>query len=130
MSTPTQVLGEFWFELCEKSRVRIEHPDLPAELQAAAGALVATLWAKSTTSAQAAIEALRTDAVAEKVSARNEVASLQAELVRTETALEQRTGALLAAQVRIQELERERSVSERLHKDLDSAARRAELGET
>ena len=105
MSTPTQVLGEFWVELREKSRVRIEHPDLPAELQAAAGELVATLWTKSTTSAQAALEALRTDAEAEKASARNEVASLQAELVRTETALEQRTGALLAAQVRIQELE-------------------------
>ena len=70
MSTPTQVLGEFWVELREKSRVRIEHPDLPAELQAAAGELVATLWAKSTTSAQAALEALRIDAEAEKASAR------------------------------------------------------------
>jgi hypothetical protein len=105
MSTPTQVLGEFWVELREKSRVRIEHPDLPAELQAAAGELVASLWSRSTASAQAQFEALRTDAEAEKASARNEVASLQAELDRTETALEQRTGALLAAQVRIQELE-------------------------
>jgi hypothetical protein len=62
MSTPTQVLGEFWAELREKSRVRIEHPDLPAELQAAAGELVAALWTKSTTSAQAALEALQADA--------------------------------------------------------------------
>src|ERR1700675_787269 len=42
MSTPTQVLAEFWAELREKSRVRIEHPDLPAELQAAAGEPAAT----------------------------------------------------------------------------------------
>ncbi|MFM0150974.1 DNA-binding protein, partial [Paraburkholderia sp. RL18-085-BIA-A] len=32
MSTPTAVLGEFWTELREKSRVRIDHPDLPADL--------------------------------------------------------------------------------------------------
>lgn len=37
MGTPTGVLGEFWAELCEKSRVRIDHPDLPADLGAAAG---------------------------------------------------------------------------------------------
>ncbi|WNC94374.1 DNA-binding protein [Paraburkholderia sp. FT54] len=112
MGTPTAVLAEFWKELREKSRVRIEHPDLPADLGAAAGELVATLWTRSTTSAQAALEALRTDAEAEKASARNEVSSLQAELVRTETALEQRTGALLAAQVRIQELEQVQTAGE------------------
>ncbi|MDI7065458.1 DNA-binding protein, partial [Klebsiella pneumoniae] len=130
MSTPTQVLGEFWVELREKSRVRIEHPDLPVELQAAAGELVATLWAKSTTSAQAALEALRTDAEAEKASARNEVAALQAELVRTETALEQRTGALLAAQVRIQELEQAQAAGEATRQALETeiARQQDEIG--
>ena len=54
MSTPTAVLGEFWAELREKSRVRIEHPDLPADLQAAAGELVAVLWNRSTNDAAAA----------------------------------------------------------------------------
>jgi hypothetical protein len=44
MSTPTQVLGQFWDELREKSRVRVEHPDWPADLGAAASELVATLW--------------------------------------------------------------------------------------
>ena len=120
MSTPTQVLGEFWVELREKSRVRIEHPDLPAELQAAAGELVAALWTKSTTSAQAALEALQADAETEKASARNEVALLQAELERTETALEQRTGALLAAQVRIQELEQAQAAGEATRQALET----------
>src|ERR1700693_6430509 len=55
MSTPTQVLGEFWTELREKSRVRIDHPDLPADLQAAAGELVATLWTRSSTAAHDAL---------------------------------------------------------------------------
>jgi chromosome segregation ATPase len=112
MSTPTQVLGEFWTELREKSRVRIDHPDLPADLQAAAGELVATLWTRSTASAQAALEALRTETEAEKVAARDAVASLQAELGRTETALEQRTSALLAAQVRIRDLEQGQAASD------------------
>src|ERR1700743_2589428 len=50
MGTPTAVLGEFWVELREKSRVRIEHPDLPADLQAGAGQVVAPLWTLSTAS--------------------------------------------------------------------------------
>jgi chromosome segregation ATPase len=120
MSTPTQVLGEFWVELREKSRVRIEHPDLPAELQTAAGELVASIWTKATASAQAALEALRTDAEAEKASARDEVASLQAGLARTETALEQRTSALLAAQVRIQELEQGQAAGEATRRALEA----------
>ena len=130
MSTPTQVLGEFWVELREKSRVRIGHPDLPAELQAAAGELVASLWTKATASAQAALEALRTDAEAEKASARNEAASLQAGLARTETALEQRTGALLAAQVRIQELEQAQAAGEATRRALETeiARQQDEIG--
>ncbi|MGU7785013.1 DNA-binding protein [Burkholderia sp. PU8-34] len=109
MSTPTAVLGEFWAELREKSRVRIAHPDLPSDLQAAAGELVATLWQRSTAAAETALDALRADVESERVAARAEVAALQAELARTETALEQRTTALLAAQVRIQELEQARA---------------------
>ncbi|WP_423231522.1 DNA-binding protein, partial [Burkholderia cenocepacia] len=36
MSTPVAVLAEFWSDLREKSRVRIEHADLPEDLQGAA----------------------------------------------------------------------------------------------
>ncbi|VWB66010.1 ATPase [Burkholderia lata] len=117
MSTPTAVLVEFWAELREKSRVRIEHPDLPADLQAAAGELVAALWNRSSADASAALDALRAEVEAERMAAKAEVAALQAELARTETALEQRTAALLAAQVRIQELEQARAA--------DDASRRA-----
>jgi hypothetical protein len=120
MSTPTQVLGQFWTELREKSRVRIDHPDLPTELQAAAGELVATLWTRSTASAQAALETLRTETEAEKVSAQNTVTSLQVELDRTEMALEQRTGALLAAQVRIRDLEQAQAAGEAKRQALET----------
>ncbi|MFL9966202.1 DNA-binding protein [Paraburkholderia sediminicola] len=106
MSTPTAVLGEFWAELREKSRVRIEHPDLPADLGAAAGELVATLWARATASAQAELDALRAEVEGQRTEAQQAVAAVRGELERTETALEQRTAALLAAQVEVRELEK------------------------
>ncbi|MCI0151404.1 DNA-binding protein [Paraburkholderia sediminicola] len=106
MGTPTAVLGEFWTELREKSRVRIEHPDLPAELGAAAGELVAILWSRATASAEAALDALRAELEAQRVEAQQAVVAARDELGRTETALEQRTAALLAAQVEVRELDR------------------------
>jgi len=120
MSTPTAVLGEFWTELREKSRVRIEHPDLPTDLQAAAGELVATLWTRSTASAQGALDALRAEVEAERAAAQDAVTSMQGELARTETALEQRTAALLAAQVRIQELEQTQAAGEATRRALEA----------
>ncbi|WOD14150.1 DNA-binding protein [Paraburkholderia kirstenboschensis] len=106
MGTPTAVLGEFWADLREKSRVRIEHPDLPADLGAAAGELVATLWTRATASAEAALDALRGEVEAQRAAAQQSVAAARDELGRTESALEQRTAALLAAQVEIRELEK------------------------
>src|SRR5579864_9847356 len=69
MGTPTAVLGEFWAELREKSRVRIEHPDLPADLAAAAGDLVAALWARAIASAEATLDALRGEVEAQRAEA-------------------------------------------------------------
>ncbi|WP_446902038.1 DNA-binding protein [Burkholderia sp. YIM B11467] len=130
MSTPTAVLGEFWAELREKSRVRIEHPDLPADLQAAAGELVATLWSRSSTEAASALDALRAEVEAERAAANAEVAALQAELGRTETALEQRTAALLTAQVRIQELEQVRAADDASRRALQSDIERLKADNT
>jgi predicted regulator of Ras-like GTPase activity (Roadblock/LC7/MglB family) len=44
MSAPSEALSRFWDNLRDKSRVTIEHPDLPEALKVAAGGLVATLW--------------------------------------------------------------------------------------
>jgi len=105
MSTPTTVLSEFWADLREKSRVRIEHADLPEELQGAAGELVAALWTRAAAAAQASLEALRVEVEDVRRAAETAAAATRADLERTESALEQRTAALLTAQVRIQELE-------------------------
>lgn len=106
MATPTAVLGEFWTDLREKSRVRIEHPDLPADLGATAGELVATLWTRASASAEAALEGLRTEVEAQRAEAQQSIVAARDELARVEAALEQRTAALLAAQVEIRELEK------------------------
>jgi chromosome segregation ATPase len=123
MGTPAAVLGEFWTDLREKSRVRIEHPDLPADLGAAAGELVAVLWTRATASAEAALDTLRTEVEAQRADAQQSVIAARDELGRVETALEQRTAALLAAQVEVRELEKAQAEGHAQRQSLE-----AELG--
>lgn len=59
MSAPTEAVGKFWENLRQKSRVRIENPDLPDDLREAAGNLTAALWTKAQQAARASLEALR-----------------------------------------------------------------------
>jgi hypothetical protein len=71
MSAPAEALARFWENLREKSRIRIEHPDLPPELGQAAGELLGTLWQRAQGEAQSRYEAARqeleqTSAQAEK----------------------------------------------------------------
>jgi Plasmid replication region DNA-binding N-term len=106
MGTPTAVLGEFWAELREKSRVRIEHPDLPTDLGAAAGELIAVLWTRASASAAASLDALRDEVELQRANAQQSVTAARDELGRVETALEQRTAALLLAQVEVRDLEK------------------------
>jgi chromosome segregation ATPase len=127
MSTPANVLSEFWAELREKSRVRIEHPDLPKDLSEAAGELIGVLWARAAASAQAELTSLRDDVEAQRAEAEQKVVAAREELGRTETALEQRTAALLTAQVEIRELERQQAQEAATRKALDAQIMR--LGE-
>jgi chromosome segregation ATPase len=112
MGTPTSVLAEFWSDLREKSRVRIEHADLPEDLQGAAGEFIGALWTRATTAAQASLAALRDEVEQARKAAEASVAARETDLERTETALEQRTSALLAAQVRIHELEQAQAAAD------------------
>ena len=112
MSTPVAVLTEFWAELREKSRVRIEHADLPEDLQGAAGELVAALWKRAAAAAQASLETLRREVEDVRLAAEATVATMRADLERTEAALAQRTAALLAGQIRVQELEQAQAATE------------------
>src|SRR5260370_14517522 len=104
MGTPTDVLAEFWRALREKSRVRIERPDLPPDVQAAAGDLVAALWDKSTAAAHAGLEELRSERDAERGAARAAIAAAPDATGRAEAALEARSATLAAPQERMHAL--------------------------
>ena len=88
MSAPAEALSKFWENLREKSRVRIDHPDLPDNLRLAAGELTATLWTKALAEAQEGFAVFRSEAQAKVVEARALQATAEAdrELARGDAA--------------------------------------------
>ena len=64
MSAPAEALNRFWENLREKSRVRIEHPDLPQSLQDSAGEMVGALWQQAQAASEKGYLQLRNDATA------------------------------------------------------------------
>lgn len=88
MSAPAEALNKFWEDLREKSRVRIEHPDLPEALKAAAGELTATLWSAAQKMAAEALDALRNEAQAAVVDAMASANTMRKERERIQQSLE------------------------------------------
>jgi pyruvate/2-oxoglutarate dehydrogenase complex dihydrolipoamide acyltransferase (E2) component len=93
MSAPAEALAKFWEDLREKSRVRIEHPDLPEEIKLAAGELVGSLWSQAQSSANQSLATFRADiesalleARSAKANAEKEHASVRSELERSQQA--------------------------------------------
>lgn len=72
MSAPAEALRQFWEDLREKSRIRIEHPDLPESLKMAAGEIVATLWNQAQTAAKDGLTFFYTQAQEKVQEAENE----------------------------------------------------------
>lgn len=70
MSAPAHALDAFWRDLREKSRVRIESPDIPEGLLESAGEMVSALWRQAQVDATNNF-AHRLEEVEEKVSASN-----------------------------------------------------------
>jgi hypothetical protein len=131
MGTPTEAVAEFWAALREKCRVRIERPDLPPDLQAAAGELVAALWDKSNAAAHAALDVVRSELADEREAGRQAIAVAREATARAEATLAERETALLAAQARIQELGQALAGSEASRRAIESGVVRlqAELGQ-
>lgn len=105
MSAPAEALAKFWTDLREKSRVRLDHPDLPEDLKVAAGDLVGTLWTKAQKLAQESLAILRTEAQAAVDEATTE---LKRAVTARDAALQElaeTTAALSVARARIRELE-------------------------
>lgn len=85
MSAPTAALSEFWDTLRERFRVSVEHADLPDELRAAAGEMVAALWRSAQTISKDALGAFQMESAAAVDAAR--LAEAQAKAAHT-TALD------------------------------------------
>lgn len=78
MSVPTEALNNFWKELREKSKIRIEQPDLPEDLGNLAGELMTKIWSKSQLAAHESLTALRNEIevkVTEALAERDAIAS-------------------------------------------------------
>ncbi|WP_211455463.1 DNA-binding protein, partial [Collimonas antrihumi] len=79
MTAPAEALNKFWEDLREKSRVRIEHPDLPEALKTAAGDLTATLWSTAQALAHETLVSYRSEAQAAVVEAKAALSTVESE---------------------------------------------------
>ena len=97
MGTPADVLRVFWQELRERSRVRLDHPDLPMDLRTLGGELMAQLWTRAQTAAGADLELLRQEAREAAEAARAQSETLQGELASLRIRVPQLQAAFDAA---------------------------------
>ena len=106
MSAPSEALGRFWEELREKSRIRIEHPDLPDSLKVEAGELVGQLWGKAQTAAHESLTVFMQEAGARVTAADAERQCAEHDAKAAKMELEHLREALDGASERILSLER------------------------
>lgn len=94
MSAPAEALNKFWETLREKSRIRIEHPDLPESLRDAAAAMLTTVWQQAQTQAQEGLQSFREDAQA-KIDHAHNAAQATAERLQVSEAAAKELGQSL-----------------------------------
>ena len=129
MSAPAEALTRFWATLRDKSRVRIEHPDLPAELQSATGELAAVLWTRAVDMAQDQLAAAQLEAQRSIADAQARQAQAEAERDQVGQELTGSAAALDAAQTHITELDQALAISVASESTLQDQLRLAQQGE-
>jgi len=126
MSAPAEALTRFWANLRDKSRVRIEHPDLPEALQDAAGEMLAALWQRAQTAATDAVESLQNNARARILAADALVQAAQQRVSELEQKLSGVRQAQQTAQQQLQgtqaELSRAQGEGVALQRQVDAQA--------
>ena len=129
MNAPAEALTRFWATLREKSRVRIEHPDLPAELQSATGELAAALWTRAVDMAQGELAAAQLETQRSVADAQARQARAEAERDQVRQELTGSAAALEGTQTRITELEQALAISSAAASTLQEQVRLAQQGE-
>lgn len=107
MSAPAEALRQFWADLREKSRIRIEHPDLPESLKEDAAALMASIWSKAQDAAHAGLESFYAQSQEQVQNAQNLLTQVEDERNSVAEELAHTTQSLQCALERIQELDRD-----------------------
>ena len=133
MSAPTEALRAFWEDLRKKSRVRIEHPDLPESLKKTAGEMVATLWSQAQGAADQGLWELREQAtesikLAQEAQQKAEAENLGMQHVVEQLREEIRVGHDRALQLEL-ELASERATNDALSNQLATAAQQIKVTE-
>lgn len=105
MSAPADALNRFWETLREKSRMRIEHPDLPESLRDAAGEMVGALWQRAQAEALSTLNALQKEAEAGVQAAQSATEDAVKKQQAAEAALESSRLAGASLQQQINELQ-------------------------
>lgn len=127
MSAPAEALARFWSDLREKSRVRIEHPDLPDALKVAAGELVASLWLQAQGSAQEGLAVFRREAQQQVTESLLAVAAADQARIAAQSEANQTREAIRAGDERILQLERnlaaESARTQSFEQQLEAASR-------
>lgn len=118
MSAPAEALAKFWEDLREKSRVRIEHPDLPDAVKIAAGDLVASLWTQAQAAAQEGLAAFRAEAQAAVLEAKTAKATAETDRDAALVQLSQAQQTIQAAAERASQIERELAIEQAGNKSL------------
>lgn len=105
MSAPAEALGKFWADLREKSRVRLEHPDLPDDLKIVAGDLVSSLWTKAQGLAHESLSTQRAEAQAAVLEAKAALADAEASRDAARLELRETAADLDSANAKVREQE-------------------------
>lgn len=112
MSAPTEAVHDFWERLRERSRVTVEHAELPDVLKAAAGEMVATLWQSAQSLSRTTLAQYQSEAAAAVAEAKASEAQAQTDRAAIAHALE-----LSRSQLNAQE-----ELVDRLRQELSDAA--------
>lgn len=134
MSAPAEALRVFWEDLREKSRVRIEHPDLPETLKVAAGDLVSALWTQAQATSHENLATLRTETLLEASRAQAAQAAAEMEKLQLKEDLCLAHRVIQGAEDRSLQLERdiasEKASKEAVVAQLEAASQQQRLLES
>jgi DNA repair exonuclease SbcCD ATPase subunit len=107
MGVPGEVLTQFWVDLREKSRVKIDHPDMPDAIKQVAVEAMQGIWEAAAAAARSELSDVRAD-----VELRAQEAEVQRQ--QTQTALDYARREIAVGQEKLDELARELTESQEL----------------